>query len=297
MLTRLACGRAPHRPARPASPQRAACRFRVACSTPSGSAWLLLELCSTSLHQVLRHCGTLEEAQIAAVCAGTLRGLDWLHASCRIVHQVVESAVLAAPQLARLASWGWLSRLPGCAPGTWEGGRCGRAHAFSCSQPSGPPRHQVRQPAALALRRDQDRRLWCGVQARGRSLRSRPKPGPRPSSSPISSLSLCPSPNRSPSPDANSEPDPDPDQARRRRPAERGWRPVADRPCGHGHRLAAVDVTRDDLGRPVRHARRCVVARDLRHRDGRALATARLDGPDHTRHVAHRQRATAFAPG
>lgn len=59
---------------------------------------------------MLRHCGTLEEAQIAAVCAGTLRGLDWLHASCRIVHQVVESAVLAAPQLARLASWGWLSQ-------------------------------------------------------------------------------------------------------------------------------------------------------------------------------------------
>ena len=80
-------------------------------STPTGSAWLLLELCSTSLHQVLRHRGTLEEAQIAAVCAGTLRGLDWLHASCRIVRQAVDTAVLAAPQLTSLACWGWGSRL------------------------------------------------------------------------------------------------------------------------------------------------------------------------------------------
>ena len=69
--------------------------MRVSHSTPTGSAWLLLELCSTSLHQVLRHHGTgLEEAQIAAVCAGTLRGLDWLHAGCRIVHQAVDSARL-----------------------------------------------------------------------------------------------------------------------------------------------------------------------------------------------------------
>ena len=80
-------------------------------STPTGSAWLLLELCSTSLHQVLRHRGTLEEAQIAAVCAGTLRGLDWLHASCRIVRQAVDTAVLAAPQLTALAAAG--------SPGSW----------------------------------------------------------------------------------------------------------------------------------------------------------------------------------
>ena len=77
----------------------------VGCFQHEGSAWLLLELCSTSLHQVLRHQGALAEPQIAAVCAGALRGLDWLHASCRIVHQVVDSAVLVPPQLTNLACW------------------------------------------------------------------------------------------------------------------------------------------------------------------------------------------------
>ena len=62
----------------------------IGCFHHEDSAWLLLELCSTSLHQVLRHRGILEEAQIAAVCAGTLRGLDWLHAKCRIVHRDIK---------------------------------------------------------------------------------------------------------------------------------------------------------------------------------------------------------------
>ena len=62
----------------------------IGCFHHEDSAWLLLELCSTSLHQVLRHRGILEEAQIAAVCAGTLRGLEWLHAKCRIVHRDIK---------------------------------------------------------------------------------------------------------------------------------------------------------------------------------------------------------------
>ena len=66
----------------------------VGCFQHEGSAWLILELCSTSLHQVLRHRGALTEPQIAAVCAGALRGLDWLHGSCRIVHRDIKSANL-----------------------------------------------------------------------------------------------------------------------------------------------------------------------------------------------------------
>ena len=37
----------------------------IGCFHHEDSAWLLLELCSTSLHQVLRHRGILEEAQLS----------------------------------------------------------------------------------------------------------------------------------------------------------------------------------------------------------------------------------------
>ena len=36
----------------------------------------------------------LTEPQIAAVCAGVLRGLDWLHGGCGIVHRDIKCANL-----------------------------------------------------------------------------------------------------------------------------------------------------------------------------------------------------------
>ena len=67
----------------------------MGCFHHEGCAWLLLELCSTSVHDVLHHQeAPLTEPQIVAVCAGVLRGLDWLHGSCGIVHRDLKSANL-----------------------------------------------------------------------------------------------------------------------------------------------------------------------------------------------------------
>lgn len=85
----------------------------LGCFHHDEAAWILLELCATSVCDALLHFGPLEERMIAAVCAGTLRGLHWLHASCRIVHRDIKCAnlMLSAGGEVQIADFGIASRL------------------------------------------------------------------------------------------------------------------------------------------------------------------------------------------
>ena len=86
----------------------------LGCFHHDEAAWLLFELCATSVcDALLRRGAPLEEPMIAAVCAGTLRGLHWLHASCRIVHRDIKCAnlLLTVGGEVQIADFGIASRL------------------------------------------------------------------------------------------------------------------------------------------------------------------------------------------
>ena len=86
----------------------------LGCFHHDNACWLLLELCSASVQDILmERDAPFEEPQIAAVLAGALSGLHWLHERCRIVHRDIKSGnlLISADGEVKIADFGVAARL------------------------------------------------------------------------------------------------------------------------------------------------------------------------------------------
>ena len=78
--------------------------------------WIAMEYCSVSALGIMRQSRQpLAEAEVAAVCAEALRGLDYLHSVCRLIHRDVKAAniLLTEAGKVKLADFGVAAQISG----------------------------------------------------------------------------------------------------------------------------------------------------------------------------------------
>ena len=78
--------------------------------------WIAMEYCSVSALGIMRQSRQpLAEAEVAAVCAEALRGLDYLHSVCRLIHRDVKAGniLLTEAGNVKLADFGVAAQISG----------------------------------------------------------------------------------------------------------------------------------------------------------------------------------------